>query len=127
VGLYFDNIDGRNDPSESYVFTHLELATEDLESLLPSLFGDKFWNSQGRKLDEASFRSGAPGRPSSMHLVRVEAERRKDDIPAYSSLASFADDLLIWLKRTHPTAPNLTRKTVENNVRPFFKAHRPKL
>jgi len=65
--------------------------------------------------------TGAPGRPSSMHLIRAEHRRRLDAGEAHESLAAEARYLAAWLAQQHPTAPRATAKTVENAIR---EAHR---
>ena len=65
--------------------------------------------------------SGAPGRPTSMHLIRSEHRRRLDAGEAHESLADEARYLAAWLARQHPAAPQPTPKTVENAIR---EAHR---
>jgi hypothetical protein len=65
--------------------------------------------------------TGAPGRPTSMHLIRVEHRRRLDAGEAHESLAEEAKHLATWLAQQHPAAPQPTTKTVENAIR---EAHR---
>jgi len=65
--------------------------------------------------------SGAPGRPTAMHLIRSEHRRRLDAGEAHESLADEARYLAAWLARQHPAAPQPTAKTVENAIR---EAHR---
>lgn len=62
-------------------------------------------------------RSGAPGRPSIMHLVDQEFERRQRDGTTRGTLRQEAEDLLQWLKSLHPDKQPPTVKTIENNIR----------
>ena len=66
--------------------------------------------------DEAVVRSGAPGRPTSMHLVEGELDRRVAAGVAWPSKISGASDLSNWLIETHPNAPRLTPKTIKNKL-----------
>jgi len=65
--------------------------------------------------------TGAPGRPTSMHLIKPEHRRRLDKGEAHESLADEARYLAAWLAQQHPTAPQLTPKAIENAIR---EAHR---
>ena len=65
--------------------------------------------------------TGAPGRPTSMHLIRREHQRRLDAGEAHESLADEARYLATWFAQQHPTAPQPTTKTIANSVR---EAHR---
>jgi len=65
--------------------------------------------------------TGAPGRPTAMHLIKPEHRRRLDAGEAHESLADEARHLAAWLARQHPTAPRLTPKAIENAIR---EAHR---
>ena len=66
-------------------------------------------------------RTGAPGRPTSMHLIKKEFERRAAAGSLDDQLAAVAQSLVNWLKETHPAEPQLTPKTVENNLRVAFR------
>ena len=62
-------------------------------------------------------RSGAPGHPSSMHLVKLEMKRRAETSEMIkTSLRQEADQLVGWLAREHPEAPQLTQKTIQNKL-----------
>jgi len=65
--------------------------------------------------------TGAPGRPSAMHFIRAEHQRRLDKGEAHESLADEARYLAHWLAQHHPEAPRPTAKTIENAIR---EAHR---
>jgi hypothetical protein len=71
--------------------------------------------------EPALISSGAPGRPSSMHLIRAEHQRRLDEGEAHESLAAEAGHLATWLAQQHPTAPQPTPKAIANGIR---AAHR---
>jgi prophage regulatory protein len=50
-------------------------------------------------------RAGAPGRPSSMHLILNEFERRRAAGSCENSRSAEAERLAAWLKETHPDNP----------------------
>jgi hypothetical protein len=63
-----------------------------------------------------SVRTGAPGRPSSMHLVVSEHERRLAEGIASVAVMAESEHLAAWLKQTYPDAPPLTPKTIRNKI-----------
>lgn len=62
-------------------------------------------------------RTGAPGRPTSMHLVTDEYHARWERGDVLDSIGEEAEALSRWLTKTHPTAPKLTAKTIANSLR----------
>ena len=62
-------------------------------------------------------KTGAPGRPSSMHLVEREYRARGDRGDTKASIGEEAKVLSEWLRSTHPDAPRLTSKTIANRLR----------
>jgi hypothetical protein len=74
-------------------------------------------------------RSGAPGKPSSMHIVLNEHKRRHDAGETASSREAEAEALEAWLKSAHPAAPKATAKTIRGNLPQSFQpfnGRRPK-
>ena len=71
--------------------------------------------------------TGAPGRPSSMHFIRAEHQRRLDEGEARERVAEEAKHLVAWFIEAHPTAPQPTAKTIENAIRAEHRqrANRP--
>jgi uncharacterized short protein YbdD (DUF466 family) len=65
--------------------------------------------------------TGAPGRPSNMHLVEAEFERRRQDRRMESSLAREAAALAAWFKAAHPDKQPVTAKTIANRLRARFR------
>lgn len=63
------------------------------------------------------FRSGAPGRPTIMHLVFLQMQTRHKDGELCLTLASESRALKQWAKEHHPEAPQPTEKTIQNRVR----------
>lgn len=82
-------------------------------------------NTQGLEL----MRTGASGRPTSKHLVFNELDRliAAGEIARLNNSGevektpkAMAEDLVFWLKQTHPTAPSMTQTTMENAIRLKF-------
>src|SRR5262249_25834637 len=63
------------------------------------------------------YQTGTPGRPTSMQLVAAEYRARWDRSEAQERIGAEAAALSQWLKETHPSAPQLTPKTICNNLR----------
>jgi hypothetical protein len=61
-------------------------------------------------------RTGAPGRPSAMHLVEEEYCARWARSEAHRRIGAEADYLSQWLANTHPTMPRVTAKTIRNRL-----------
>lgn len=61
--------------------------------------------------------TGAPGRPSSMHLVKAEHQSRLERNVALKGVNDEAEQLSNWLTANHPAHPPATRKTIANNIR----------
>jgi hypothetical protein len=70
--------------------------------------------------------SGAPGRPTSRHLVEEEMGRRFASGIEEPSLRAEAAVLSKWLKQYHPDTPQMTPKTIENALRDVFKGLKSK-
>jgi hypothetical protein len=66
-------------------------------------------------------RSGAPGRPTSMHIVLIEHRRRVENGSHDESRTAEAKSLEGWLKQAHPDMPPLTYKTILNKLPPEFQ------
>jgi hypothetical protein len=60
--------------------------------------------------------TGAPGRPTSMHLVEAELDRRIAAGDTWPSKMSAAQELSEWLRLNHNQAPQLTPKTITNRL-----------
>jgi hypothetical protein len=62
-------------------------------------------------------RSGAPGRPSSMHLVAQELDRRVGSEEGISgSVRDVAGQLSDWLRKNYAHEPQLTPKSISNKL-----------
>lgn len=68
--------------------------------------------------------TGAPGRPSGMHLVEREHAQRCAEGRALGPVAREAAELAAWFRRAHPEAPPPTAKTIENRIRSAHRRHR---
>jgi hypothetical protein len=66
-------------------------------------------------------KSGAPGRPTSMHIVLLEHGRRVENGTHGGSRTAEAKALEGWLKKIHPDMPPLTYKTILNKLPPEFQ------
>lgn len=64
----------------------------------------------------ADIATGAPGRPTPMHLVKLEHARRVDQKQSLPKKSDEALYLAGWLKRQFPTVPPLTAKTIKNRL-----------
>jgi hypothetical protein len=67
-----------------------------------------------------TFRTGAPGQPTSKHLVLAEAKRRIAAREYPKTLAEFSRELADWLETTEPLAASMTAGTIENAVRKLW-------
>jgi hypothetical protein len=65
--------------------------------------------------------TGAPGRPSSMHLIEQEFVRRRNAKTLEPSLQREGDALAAWLASTHPELPPATSKTIRNRLRKSYR------
>lgn len=74
-------------------------------------------------------KSGAPGKPTSMHLVEAETHARAARGELRPTMKEEAEHLSRWLIATHPGAPPLTPKTIGNRLGTLYRrlrAARPK-
>ena len=65
----------------------------------------------------APAKTGAPGRPTSMHLIADELERRAAEGRMSVGVSQEAKELLAWLAEAHPASSRPTAKTIQNNIR----------
>lgn len=78
----------------------------------------RWWSfSKGKSDEPSSIRTGAPGRPTPIHLVLAEHRRRLERDEAEQRVTAEAEHLAAWLKQTHPDVPSLTAKTIQNRIR----------
>jgi hypothetical protein len=81
----------------------------------------EFGGQHGPIVNDELLPSGAPGRPSVMHLVVREFERRCAAGELEEGVAEQSRVLAQWLLDAHPNAKRLTPKTIENNIRAGFR------
>jgi hypothetical protein len=62
------------------------------------------------------YRTGAPGRPTSMHLVEQHYSERCQQKEAKRKISHEADYLAEWLRLKHPREPKLTPKAIRNKL-----------
>jgi hypothetical protein len=68
--------------------------------------------------------SGAPGRPTSMHLIWEEFARRMGAGEVLPKLVDEGSALAAWLRQAHPHATPPTPKTIQNNIRSEFNRYK---
>ena len=73
-----------------------------------------------QSVDAFTYRTGAPGRPTSAHLVKQELQRRADAGELCEKLNQEAEHLSRWLVANHPRAAPMTPKTISNNFRATY-------
>jgi hypothetical protein len=61
--------------------------------------------------------TGIPGHKKSQHLIEGEAYRRIMSGEAPETLPQFAQQLLDWLRGTHPEASPVTLTAIEDDIR----------
>jgi hypothetical protein len=108
-------------PIASPVLASIELAREEFFTWIErrGFHAPTFWNAA----NVSEYRTGAPGRPSSSHLVEAELDRRISSGTRSGSAAKEAESLADWLKSTHPKLPPMTKKTILNRFRIKIRGH----
>lgn len=81
---------------------------------------------QGTAEDIGLSKTGAPGRPSSMHIIESEFQRRKEDGAVENSLNAESEHLESWFKKQHPDKQPVTAKTIANRLRDDFRTYQKK-
>jgi hypothetical protein len=74
----------------------------------------------------ATYRTGLPGKPTSMHLIRAEFSARAERNETKKTLTQEANALSAWLTTVHPTAPRAGHKTIANALREEFRSLKSK-
>jgi hypothetical protein len=67
------------------------------------------------------YETGAPGRPTSMHLIRAEFRARLKRGESAGSITLEADALAQWLSQAHPRAVPVKPKTIRNQLANEFR------
>jgi hypothetical protein len=68
------------------------------------------------------YKTGLPGRPTSIHLIRQEFLARAERNETKERLVQEADALSAWLKKAHPAAAPVKSKTIQNALRDEFRS-----
>lgn len=97
-------LDGLAGPS----WTHLRVRKADV--LRHIVFEQRM--AEGRTIYE----TGAPGRPTSMQLIRAEFKSRHLSGLTAPSITKEAEVLSKWLSKAHPGAPQVKPKTIKNGL-----------
>jgi hypothetical protein len=85
------------------------------------------WPPRGHEEDSDSvMRAGTPGRPTSIHFVLAEHLARCERNEAKKGVKAESAVLAQWFRETHPSAPPLTAKAIENKIRDQHRAWRAK-
>jgi hypothetical protein len=71
------------------------------------------------------YETGAPGRPTSMHLIRAEFRARHERGESARSITLEADALANWLSKAHPRAVPVKPKTIRNQLANEFRRRSP--
>jgi|GEM_PF-5047707 hypothetical protein len=69
-------------------------------------------------------RTGAPGRPTPMHLVEQEFRRRTEAGAVEDRVTRESEVLAIWLQNEHPSLPKLSAKAIRNKISPEYRRGR---
>ncbi len=68
------------------------------------------------------YTTGAPGRPTSMHLIEAELRRRAaNGMMEMKSCSAEARALADWLRREHPEAAATQPKTIQNSIASLYR------
>ena len=73
----------------------------------------------------ATYRTGTPGRPSSVHLVVAEMRARAQRGELARGVAEEARHLVAWLIRHHPEAAQPKAKSLEDSIRDEYRRLKP--
>lgn len=68
-----------------------------------------------------TYKTGAPGRPTSMNLITQEFERRCEVGVTADTITQEAAALAAWLASTHPKATPVKPKTIKNQLAKAFR------
>ena len=76
--------------------------------------------SAGIKI-KPGYKTGLAGKPTSWHLVEQECRRRFEAGERHDKTSEWAQALQKWLSETHPSAPQLKKKTLTNRLAPLLR------
>ena len=121
---WYANKSGGPMPDTEYESWTVEHAYERCQLLLEVANFHSWLDALRRQLgvqEQQVAKTGAPGRPSSMHLALAEHRRRLENKLCEGSRTAEAKALAEWLKLTHPDEPPLTYKTILNTLPSEFQ------
>lgn len=70
---------------------------------------------------EFTYLTGAPGRPTSMHLLKPEMRRRFEGGEQLPTMKAEAESLSQWLSKAHPEASPTKPKTIQTKLGSLFR------
>jgi len=73
-------------------------------------------DGQGGETSLPIYRTGAPGRPSPMHVILEEYRARWERGETKQSVVAESDALSEWLQNKYPTLPPLSPKAIRNKI-----------
>jgi hypothetical protein len=73
--------------------------------------------------DAANYRTGVPGKPSSMHLVEAEFAGRCERAEVAETVTRESEQVASWLNDAHPEAPPLTAKKIKNKLAAPYRGY----
>lgn len=68
-----------------------------------------------------TYRTGAPGRPTSAHLVKLKLAERATEGETLKTCKAEAEWLSTWLKHEHPGVPQMKPKTLQTIIAKEYK------
>lgn len=119
-----------NEAGDEYGYEDVHVVASDLDAAFPiasDVLPDTS-DAQGATSDNAAMgpdgvthSTGAPGRPSSYHLVAAEMRRRFAAGDQAPSMLKEAAVLFEWLRNNHPGAARMTEKTIYNRLLDLYR------
>lgn len=106
----------------SFALSGIYVKQEDVNRLWPA--AASVIVATENKLPSATDRTGAPGRPTSTHLVEDEFQKRSKAGSTESSLKKQGDVLAAWLKENYPGLAPMTSGTIQNNIRAAWNSRK---
>jgi hypothetical protein len=76
---------------------------------------------RNKEIPPPTYSSGAPGRPTSMNLIRQEFEARYSRGETAGSITLESTALADWLAKAHPLAAPVKAKTIKNQLSDQFR------
>lgn len=109
--------------SEKEYYVNITIARKDLETWL---FSKQNQSNRSANNYTSDYKTGAPGRPTSVFLLEAELNERARRDELEPTLSKQVDSLLEWLRSTHPQSPPIKKKAAENALRVLYKSLKSK-